>query len=222
VKRFIIVGLGNFGATVAARLHTLGHDVIALDEKEDLVDSMGSRVARAMVADGTKRPVLEECGAREADAAIVSTGDSLAASVLALLALRDIGVKEIYVKVISDEHARVVNALGAEEAIFPERESANALASRLTAGALLRYVEIGPGLAIQEMAVPRVWYGRSLRELALPTRFRAQVVALHDILRDEMVAAPDPDRPLTDSDTLLVSGSPQVLEKLARYEGEDE
>jgi trk system potassium uptake protein TrkA len=220
VKRFIIVGLGNFGSTVAKRLHEMGHDVIAIDERADLIDSLGPRVARAVVGDGTKKAVLEEAGARAADAAVVSTGDSLAASVLALLALRDLGVKEIYVKVISDEHARVVDALGAEEAIFPERESANGLASRLTAGALLRYVQLAPDLSIQEMAVPSAWHGKSLRELALPQRFRAQVVAVHDMLRDQMVAAPDADRPLTGSDTLLVAGQPRVLEELALYRGD--
>lgn len=220
MKRFIVIGLGNFGATVARRLHEMGHDVIAIDQREDVVDAMGPRVTRAVVGDGTKRAVLEEAGARQADVAVVSTGDSLAASVLALLALRDLGVKEIYVKVISEEHARVADALGAEEAIFPERESANGLASRLTAGALLRYVQLAPDLSIQEMAVPKAWHGKSLRELQLPRRFRAQVVAVHDVLRDVMLAAPDADRLLTDSDTLLIAGQPAVLEKLANYRGD--
>jgi trk system potassium uptake protein TrkA len=220
LKRFIVIGLGNFGSTVARRLHEMGHDVIAIDERGDVVDAIGPRVSRAIVGDGTKRPVLEEAGARQADAAVVSTGDSLAASMLALLALHDLGVKEIYVKVISEEHARVADALGAEEAIFPERESANGLASRLTAGALLRYVQLAPDLSIQEMAVPKGWHGKSLRELELPKRFRVHVVAVHDVLRDMMLAAPDADRPLTDSDTLLIAGEPAVLEKLATYRGD--
>jgi trk system potassium uptake protein TrkA len=215
VKRFVVVGLGNFGSTVAARLHELGHEVIAIDHRPDAVDAIGSRVLRAIVGDATRKPVLEEARVREADAAVISTGDDLAASVLALLALRDLGVDHLIVKVVSDEQARIVEALGAEETIFPERESAVALASRLTSGALLRYVQLGPALALQEMPVPSGWYGKTLRELQLPSRHRVQVVALHDVLRDEMIPVPAPDRPLRDSDSLLVAGHPAVLEKLA-------
>ena len=77
-------------------------------------------------------------------------------------------------------------------------------------------MQLGPALSLQEMAVPSEWYGKSLRDLALPQRYHVQVVAVHDILRDAMVAVPDPDRPLSDSDTLLLAGEPPVLEKLAK------
>jgi trk system potassium uptake protein TrkA len=215
MKRFLVIGLGNFGATLAQRLHDLGHDVAALDPRAEPVDALGPRVSRALVGDGTSRRVLQEVGADKADAAVISTGDDLAASVLSLLALRDLGVKEIYVKVISDDHARIVEALGATDSIFPERESALALASRVTSGRLLQYVQLGPDLSLQEMPLPRAWTGNSLRELALPQRYRVQAVAVHDVLRDQMLAVPDPDRKLTESDTLLVAGHPGALEKLA-------
>lgn len=215
MKRFLVVGLGNFGTTLAHRLHELGHDVAALDTREELVDGIGPKVSRALVGDGTNRRALQEAGAESADVAIISTGDNLSASVLSLLALRDLGVKQIYVKVVSDDHARIVDALGATDSIFPERESAVALASRVTSGGLLQYVQLGPDLSLQEMPLPKDWNGKSLRELSLPQKFRVQVVAVHDVLRDQMLAVPDPDRKLTDSDTLLVAGLPSALEKLA-------
>jgi trk system potassium uptake protein TrkA len=215
VKRIIVVGLGNFGSTLAMRLHELGHDVVAIDAKPEVVDAVGPRVTRAVVGDATKREVLEEAGAREADAAIVSTGDDIAASTLALLALRDVGVREVFVKVVSADHARIADALGAEAGIFPERESAMALASRLTSGKLLNYVQLGNEFSLQEMPVPESWNGKSLRELALPSRFRVQVVAVHDVLTDTMLPVPDPDRRLTHSDALLVAGNPAALERLA-------
>ncbi len=215
MKRFLVVGLGNFGTTLAHRLHELGHDVAALDTREELVDGIGPKVSRALVGDGTNRRALQEAGAENTDVAIISTGDNLSASVLSLLALRDLGVKQIYVKVVSDDHARIVDALGATDSIFPERESAVALASRVTSGGLLQYVQLGPDLSLQEMPLPKDWNGKSLRELSLPQKFRVQVVAVHDVLRDQMLAVPDPDRKLTDSDTLLVAGLPSALEKLA-------
>ncbi|MBZ4409684.1 potassium channel family protein [Myxococcus faecalis] len=215
MKRIIVVGLGNFGSVIAARLHEQGHDVIAIDPRPAVVDALGSRVSKAMVGDATQRQVLQEVGARGADAAIVSTGEDLSASILALLALRDTGIQDIYVKVRSDDHARIVNALGASESIFPERESALGLANRITSGRLLQYVQLGQDFGLQEMPVPEAWYGRSLRELALPQRYRVHVVAVHDVLQDRMLPVPDPDRPLTPSDALLVAGEPSALAAVA-------
>ncbi|WP_373045775.1 potassium channel family protein [Vulgatibacter sp.] len=216
MKRFIVIGLGNFGNILARRLHEIGHDVVAIDARPDVVDALGPHVGRAVVGDATKRAVLEEAGARASDAAVISTGENLAASILALLALRDIGVKEIFVKVRSDDHARIADSLGATESIFPERESALGLASRVTSGKLLQYVQLGGDLSLQEMPVPEEWLGRNLRELELPQRYRVQVVAVHDVLRDAFMPVPDPGRALTQSDALLVAGNPQSLEKLAR------
>lgn len=216
MKRFIVVGLGNFGSTLAHRLHELGHEVVAIDVRPEVVDAIGPHVSRALVGDATKRAVLEEAGAADADGAAISTGDNLAASVLTLLTLHDLGLKQTFVKVISEEHARIVDALGAEEGVFPEQESALALASRMTASGLLRYTQLGPGICAQEMAVPDEWCGKTLRELELPQRYHVQVVALHDLLRDTMTPVPEPDRPLTQSDTLLLAGDPQALERLTR------
>ncbi len=215
MKRFIVVGLGNFGSILAERLHQIGHDVVAIDPRPEVVDAIGPRVSRAVVGDATNRAVLEEAGAKRANAAVISTGDNLSASILTLLALRDLGIGEIFVKVRSNEHARIADAMGATESIFPERESALGLASRVTSGKLLQYVQLGQDLSLQEMPVPERWYGKTLRELSLPQRYRVQVVAVHDVLLDTMIPVPNPDRKLTQSDTLLVAGNPGALEKLA-------
>lgn len=215
MRRFTVIGLGNFGAFLATRLYDLGYEVIAIDRRQDVVDKVGPDVTRAIAADASAASTLRELGVADSDAAVVSTGDDLAASVLSLLALRDIGVKEVFVKVHSEEHRRIVDALGATESVFPERQAAQSLASQLTSGRLLRYVELGDQFGLQEMAVPEAWLGKSLRQLALPTKHKMQVVAVHDMLRDA-IAIPDADRVLTPSDSLLVAASPEVLESLAK------
>ncbi len=215
MKRIIVIGLGNFGSILARRLHQLGHDVLAIDIRPEVVDALGPRVTRAIVGDATNRQVLDEAGAEGADAAVVATGENLAASILSLLAVRDLGIKNTFVKVRSEDHARIVEQLGATECVFPERESALGLASRVTSAKLLQYVQLGADLSLQEMSVPAAWYSKTLRELALPTKYRIQVVAVHDMLRDQMLPVPDPDRKLTQSDSLLVAGEPGALESLA-------
>lgn len=218
-KRFIVIGLGNFGAGIAESLHAKGHDVVAVDSDEQAVDSIGPRVTRAAVGDGTQKSVLERLGGDEADAAIVSTGDDLAASVLAAMALRDLRVPDIYVKVTSMEHARIMEQLGVSETIFPERESALRLSERLVSTEILDHIRLGQGFSVRELAVPDDWIGRSLRDLELPRAHRVSVLALHDVLKDEFTPVPDPDAPLKESDTIFVAGADEDLEKLvARLE----
>jgi trk system potassium uptake protein TrkA len=106
--------------------------------------------------------------------------------------------------------------LGVTETIFPERESAIRLGTRVSSRAVIDYVRLGEGFSIQEMAVPDTWTGRSLRELRLPRQYGVSVVALHDVLMDVIVSVPDPDAPLKESDTLLVAGKDEDLERLAR------
>ena len=214
-KRFVVIGLGNFGAGVAESLHAKGYDVIALDVNEQAVDRIGHKVTRAVVADGRQREVLERVGADQADVGIVSTGDDLAASVLATLALRDLGVRDIFAKVVSRDHARIMDQLGVTETIFPERESALRLAERIVSTEILNYVQLGRGFSLQELAVPERWIGQSLRELELPRRHRVSVLAVHDVLNDAITPVPDPDAPLKESDTILVAGADEDLARVA-------
>ena len=216
MKRYVIIGLGNFGAGVAETLHRGGHDVVALDLDERAVDRIAPLVGRAAVGDGKDSRILEQIGARDADAAVVSTGDDITASVLTTLSLRDLGLRQIYVKVISRDHARVMEKIGVAETIFPERESALRLGHRIANQTLLNYVQLGADFSIQEMAVPDPWVGRSLRQLALPRHFRISVIAVHDVLTDAMLPVPDPDAPLKESDTLLVAGTDEHLASVAR------
>ena len=215
MNRFVIVGLGNFGTSVAEALYRRRHDVICVDLNEQAVDRIASRVTRAAVGDGRQRETLERLGAKECDAGIISTGDDITASILATLALRDLGVREIYVKVISRDHARVMARMGVTETVFPEREAALNLGTRLSSTAVFNYVSLGAGFSMQEMALPDEWEGQSLRDLELRRRHKISVIAVHDVLRDEMHVPPDPDALLKQSDTLLVAGKEEDLERIA-------
>ena len=123
--------------------------------------------------------------------------------------------KDIFVKVVSGDHARVMQRIGVMDAVFPERDTAMALSARISGSALLNYVKLGTGFSVQEMGVPNSWYGKSIRELKLRQNYDISIVALHDVLTDKITATPDPDYLLKDSDTLLVAGDDAALEKAA-------
>ncbi|MBL8797263.1 MAG: TrkA family potassium uptake protein [Planctomycetia bacterium] len=218
MKRFVIIGLGNFGSSMAEALYGQGHEVIAVDPREEAVDRISAHVTRAAVADGKSLEALQRAGAKSADAGVVSTGDDITASILATMALRDLGVKDVYVKVISRDHARVMDRLGVTETVFPERDSALSLATRLSGTAVLNYVRLGTGFSMQEMGVREDWIGRTLRQLELRQKYGISVVALHDMLTDRIITAPDPDAALKDSDTLLVAGKDEDLARAARQD----
>jgi trk/ktr system potassium uptake protein len=215
MKRFVVIGLGNFGASVATALAAMHHEVTALDVDAAKVERVAMLVARAVMGDGTDHEVLERIGARDADVGIVSTGDDVTASVLTAIGLRDCGVDEVHVKVISDIHARILEKLGVAGTIFPEREAAELLAKRVASRSILNYVYLGPRFSAQEMAVPEHWIGRTLRELELPRRYSVSVIAVHDCLSDEIRPVPDPDALLKDSDTVLVAGRDEHLRRVA-------
>jgi trk system potassium uptake protein TrkA len=216
MKRFVVIGLGNFGSSVAESLHAKGHEVIAVDPSEVAVDRIAPFVSRAAVGDGRNIQVLQKIGAKGADAGVISTGDDITASILATMVLHDLQVRDVYVKVISRDHARVMERIGVTESIFPERESALSLGTRMSGSALLNYVQLGTGFSLQEMAVPQVWSGKSLRELELRQRFSISVVAVHDVLTDQITATPDPDARLKDSDAILVAGRDEDLARAAQ------
>jgi trk system potassium uptake protein TrkA len=215
MKRFVVIGLGNFGSSVAEALFAKGHEVIAIDPNEHAVDRIAPHVSRAAVGDGRDINVLERAGAKDADAGIVSTGDDITASILSTMSLHDLNVRDVYVKVISRDHARVMERMGVTESIFPERESALALGARMSGVGLLNYVQLGSGFNLQEMAVPQSWTGSTLRELKLRPKFGISVVAIHDVLNDRIDPAPDPDAALKDSDTLIVVGKDHALARVA-------
>jgi len=216
MKRIVVIGLGNFGSAVADTLARKGHDVIAVDKDQEAADRIANRVAKAVVGDGTEPDILSEVGARGADVAIISTGDDVTASVLAILAAQDLKIPEIYVKVISTPHARAVDKLGVTGTVFPERDTGQRLAESLGSAAVLNYVPLSPGFSVQEMAVPEEWIGRSLRELDLRNAHQVSVVAVHDMLLDEVSGVPDPDARLKDSDTLFIAGTVGNLQKISR------
>lgn len=215
MKRYVVVGLGNFGSSVAESLIAQRHEVIAIDQNADAVDRIAPYVSRAAVGDGKNLQTLERIGAKGADAGVVSTGDDITASILTTMALHDVGVRDVYVKVISRDHARVMERIGVTESIFPERESAIALGKRMAGPGLLNFVRLGDGFSVQEMAVPEAWIGKSLRELELRQRFGVTVVAVHDVLSDRINASTNPDAELKESDTVLVAGNDEALAKLA-------
>lgn len=218
-KRFIVIGLGIFGEGIARELYEQGNEVVAVDVDEEKVNRIAESVSRAAVGDARNEDVLDRAGAGDADVAIVTTGSDIGASILTVMALRDLGVPRIYAKVISFDHARILRKMGVTETVFPEHESSINLAQKIThADSLLNYVRLSGDFSVQEMAVPNRWLGSTLRELSLRSDYGVAVIAVRDALAGRMNPVPDPDAQLKDSDTLLIAGAEKDLDRVAEID----
>lgn len=211
-----VIGLGKFGFHVAKHLHEAGHEVLAIDIDASNVQQIADFTSRAVVLDGRDKERLEALGIRDFDIVIVSLGERIDASALVSLHLKELGVKRLITKAGSDDHRKLLELIGVDQVVFPEREVAEHLARRLSSPNLLEFVNLGDEYSIQEIAPPDSFLGKTLQELALPTRMDVQVLAVRDALTQAVRVNPGAEFVVKESDSLLVLGHNNALAKLRR------
>jgi len=212
--QFAVIGLGNFGYYLGSYLYEKGHEIIALDISKSQVQKSKDVVSQAVVADATDREALESLGISQVDAAVVCIGTRMQASILATLHLKELGIKRILAKATSEEHGRILKKVGASEIFFPEKDLAIGVASRLDNPNMLDYLPFIEGYSIVELAPPKEYVGKTLKELDLINRFGIQVLAIKEILPKGLILIPGADFQVKDSDALIVLGPNEALEKL--------
>ena len=212
MKSYLVIGLGRFGSEMALKLYSLGEEVMVMDTDEGLVDKIADRVTRAVTADARDRDVLEKLGAENFDRAVVAVGSDLAASALITMNLKSLNVPYIICKAHDDTYREILERLGADRVIIPEREVADKLAMGLTHAGVMEYIELSNEYGIVEMAPPADWQGKTIRSLELRTRHGVNVIALR---RDYKIIIPPPiDEALSEEDLLVILGNYRMLDKL--------
>ena len=191
MKSYIVIGLGRFGAELATKLYECGEEVLAVDTNESIVDKIADHVTRAVTADARDLDVLEKLGAENFDRAVVAVGSDLAASALITMNLKTLNVPFIMCKAHDDTYREILEKLGADRVVLPEREVADKLALGLTHAGVMEYIELSEEFGIVEMEPIDEWIGKSIKDLELRTRYGANVIALRELnLEDE---ADDPE-----------------------------
>ena len=214
MKQFAVIGLGNFGYYLATQLYKKGNDVLAIDKKPNLVQEIKDSVNQAIVADATDRKALETMGLEQMDAAVVCIGSVLSNSILATLNLKDIGVKRVLAKALSEEHGRILYKIGASEVFFPEKDLALSLAERIHNPNMIEYLPFLEGYSIIELSPPKDFIGKSLRDLDLINRIGIQIIAVKEVIQDRLNLIPTAKFVIKDSDILIMLGPNESLEKL--------
>jgi len=216
MRRFVVIGLGHFGFSVAKVLYEEGHEVLAIDSNKEIIQDIKDFCSQAILADARDKETLIALGLEDVDVAVISLGDQMEASILATLYLREIGIKEIITKAISEDHGKILRKIGASEVIFPEKDMAEKLARRLSAPNMMDYLPLTPEYGIMEIAPPSRFIGKSLADLKLRNKYGVQVIAVKELVPERMNLIPPPEFILKDSDSLVVIGRTEDLERLKK------
>ena len=210
-KQFAVIGLGNFGFYLASGLFQKGHEVLGIDINPRQVQEIRDQVSRAVIADATDPQALRELELEKMDAVVVSIGSILNSSILATLNVKDMGVKRVIAKAVSDSHGRILQKIGADEIYFPEKDIAQTAAQRLDNPNVLDYLPLMEGYSIAQLAPPREFIGKTLIELDLINRYGIQVVAVKELVPENVVMIPTGRFLVKDSDILILLGPDKAL-----------
>jgi trk system potassium uptake protein len=214
MRRVIVIGLGIFGFNIAKDLFENGMEVIAIDKNKEVIQKIKDFSTKAILADATDKEVMESIGLQEDDVVIVSFGEDLAASTITTLHLKEMKVKDIIVKAPNEDHKHILEKVGATEVIIPEKEMADKVAKSLVSPNVLDYIPLSEGYTISEIVPPASFFGKTIAELHLRSKYHIEVIAVREMLPDRLKMVPRADFVIKDSDVLVVIGKEEDIQKL--------
>lgn len=217
-RQFGIIGLGNFGASVAKTLAERGAQVLCVDRDMEKVQAIKDLVTHTVQTDATDERALRAVGMSEVDVVVISLGQDIATSLLAAMVVQELGVKEIVVKAVNQLHARLLSKLGVRRVVFPEQDMGKRVADTLLAPRILEHLELAEGFGIEELIPPDGFVGRSIKELEVRSRYGVTVMAFRRSTRGpgepEFIVNPSVDEKIRKGDILVVIGATKDLAKL--------
>lgn len=211
-KQFAVIGMGRFGLSVASALSGMGFDVLAIDANEQRTQAVSNIVTHAVSADSTDEEALRALGIRNFDVVVVAIGQDIQASILTTLILKDLGGPLIVVKAQNELHGKVLNKIGADKVIYPERDMGLRVAHHLTSPNILDYIELSDEYSIAEMRATPGMLGQNLKELDVRAKFGCNVMAIKR--GTKMNISPTADDRLEEGDILIIVGQKNDLTKL--------
>jgi trk system potassium uptake protein len=212
-RQFVIIGLGRLGTAMIATLQSLGHDVLGIDTDKELVQDLSGDFpsAHLVAADATDESVLRDLNVEQFDGAAVVIGENMEAGILATANLKQIGVPFVVSRAVSKLHGRVLEMIGADRIIEPERDMGAQIARTMASPAVIDYVDLGEDEALIEAEVPNEWVGRSLADLELSRQRGLTILALKPKAKAGTI--PSGDTVLQEGDVIVVGGSKQDLDR---------
>lgn len=212
-----VIGLGQFGFQLALALAEDRHEVVALDKDERTIDAIKDKVAHAIIADAEDSRVLEQLGLEDFDRVCVAIGEDFAASLVITGHLQELGVANLYVRLVNPVHERLLKLMRIENIVQAEALAARQLAKRMGIRGATRHFGLSDHFGIVELHVPTFLIGRSLIESDLRRRFAVNLVTVRRQSADKggIIGVPPPDLVFAEGDELVVFGTDKALKNFA-------
>ncbi len=214
MESFIIVGMGRFGSSLAVELSRLNHDVLVIDKSEERIAAVADYVTHAVIGDAKDEHVIKSLGVRNFDVAVVAIAENIEDSVLITIMLKELGVKKIVAKAQSPLHLKVLERIGADMVVFPERDMGKRLAQSLSSANIIDFIELSDDYSIVESEAPRSWCGKSLAALNIRGTYGVNVIVAKDKLGKNITVSPSAQYVIKEGDVLIVVGSNESIEKM--------
>lgn len=211
---YVVIGLGKFGFHVAKGLAQQGESVIAIDNDEEKIRDINEFVQDAIVLDSTDIRALREAGIGDAEIAIVSIGEHIEASILTVMALKELGIETVVAKAITQVHGQILSKLGAAKVIYPEMESAKKLVKKIVKNMLYETIDLSITMKLAKMTVPAFWVGTSILSPIFQDEYEVKAIAYKH--QDEWHTSFEKDAILETGDILVVLGSSTHIEALSQ------
>lgn len=211
MKSVLIIGLGRFGRHTAMTLTDMGHQIMAVDIREDRVDKVLPYVTNAQIGNSTNEEFLSSLGIRNFDVCFVTIGDNFQNSLETTSLLKELGAEKVVSRAARDVHAKFLLRNGADEIVYPEKQLASWAAIRYTCDHIFDYIELDDEYSVFEVSIPESWIGRSIGDLDIRNKYNINIMALkkHGHLNLDISS----DTYISPGETMLVLGNNNDIHK---------
>ncbi|GGB59013.1 potassium transporter Trk [Virgibacillus dakarensis] len=214
-RDFAVIGLGRFGGSICRELSMEGMEVLAIDIDEDKVNEFKNIASHAVIADSTDEATLKDLGIKNIDHVIVAIGDNIQASILTTVVLTDFNIKKITVKAQNDYHEKILNKIGADQVVHPERDMGKRIAHNIISNNILDYLELSDDHSIVEVKVGAKMLGKSLIDLDIRANYGCNVVAIKQ--GKDINVSPSAEDKLKEDDILIVIGADKDISRFEKH-----
>ncbi|UOE92487.1 TrkA family potassium uptake protein [Alkalihalobacillus sp. LMS39] len=210
-KQFAVIGLGRFGSSVCKELFQLGHEVLAIDSNDDKVNAISKYATHAVIANGTDENALKSLGIRNFEHVVVAIGDNIQSSILCTLLLKELGIEQVWVKAQNYYHQRVLEKIGADRIVHPEKDMGIRVAQHLVSEKIIDYIDLSEEYSIVELIATDKVSDKTLIDLNVRAKYGCTILA---IKRGEDVnVSPFPEDIILKNDILIVIGHKNDLKR---------
>lgn len=213
-QQYLVIGMGRFGSSLAKELCSLGHEVLAVDHSEAVVSDIAPFVTQAVEADATDDEVLAEFDVPAYDAVVVAIGSNLRDSILISVLCKEAGAKLLIAKALDDIHAKILEKIGVDRVIFPERDMGRRVARTLAMPRTIDLMAISSDKQIAEVVLPSGWEGKTLAQLGVRRKWGVTILAVRR--GREVKTNINADSVLEPKDILLLLGTQEEIDAIER------